>query len=310
MIKTLNADAQTLEEIGYFVSEGRMQEAALVIDKVLAKAGEGDRVVDVSSIHVLWSGKGLTGVPVSVEYKLFPKGSLGGSVMKGNQEGLRRYAHPGKFEGELHIAQYVYALVMEGWGDTAGSVPDYGQVYNALDMGEEALKRIEEIAKEEGDALTPAERNLILKSAGAIMSEGEQGFVGVEFHETKAALDKAWDEIEAGIEEFDEELEKGAEMSGWQDDRVIGERHGKEFARSGLWKSIPKSWSWSGKIDPSATMEDLWAFGRDAAPFYSAMEKDFEFTGMSQAEEYGKAFASAFADAMDTMEWKRIMFGR
>lgn len=125
-----------------------------------------------------------------------------------NDGGLRRYADPGKFEGELHIAQYVYALVMEGWGDTAGDVQEYGHVYNAIELGEDALKRIEEIAKEGGDELTKDEKNLIKDAHGAIMSEGDQGFVSVEFFGKKKKFEDAWDGIESDIEKFYEEQEE------------------------------------------------------------------------------------------------------
>lgn len=129
--------------------------------------------------------------------------------------GLRRYAHPGKFEGELHIAQYVWGLTMEGWGEGAGDVSEIGFYATAVGLGgDEAVEAVERLAKEDGDVLTAEERKLIKESAGAIVRESDQGFVSVKFHDKEKDFDKAWKEIEDEVEEFYEgqEGEEGAEM--------------------------------------------------------------------------------------------------
>jgi len=127
------------------------------------------------------------------------------------KDGLRR-ARLGKFEGGLLINQYVYDLTLEGWGDSEGDVSEIGVVYDALELGPEALQRIEEIAKEDRDELTDEKRDLIKNSYGAILEEGEQGFVGVEYFDTEKEFDAAWKKIEEGVAEMYEEIEGEEEV--------------------------------------------------------------------------------------------------
>ncbi len=124
--------------------------------------------------------------------------------------GLRR-ARLGKFEGGLFINQYVYDLTLEGWGDGTGDVSEIGVYYSSVELGPEALKRVEEIVDEEGDKLTPEERALIIDSYGAIVSENDQGFVSVDYYEDQESFEDDWKRIEKEIDEIYEgqESEEG-----------------------------------------------------------------------------------------------------
>lgn len=126
------------------------------------------------------------------------------------KDGLRR-ARPGKFEGGLFINEYVYDLSLEGWADQEGDVSEIGVVYNRLHLGPEGLERIEEIAKENKDTLTDEERDLISDSYGAILEEGEQGFVSVDWIDTKKEYEKKWKEIEDEVASIYEEIEEQGE---------------------------------------------------------------------------------------------------
>lgn len=116
--------------------------------------------------------------------------------LRGDKGGLRRYG-PGKFD--LDIDGYVHGLALEGWGDGLGDVADFGH-YHCLNLGRNALREIERKAKLQKDTLTTAENNLIRGSAGAILSENDQGFVSVEYFKTKKSLDRAWDNVEREYE--------------------------------------------------------------------------------------------------------------
>ena len=124
--------------------------------------------------------------------------------------GLRRYGHPGKFEGELAIAEYVYKLVGESWqDDEIGSVDEMGWygLFRFKDTENKArfLKGLEEAAAEEGESLTPEERKFVMRLAGLIVSESESGGFGVNWFTNKRELDAAWSEIQDDYEKFYEE---------------------------------------------------------------------------------------------------------
>ena len=118
---------------------------------------------------------------------------------------IRGYG-PGKFSTILD--SYVYALAGEGWeSESLGEAEDFGY-YGMVDLGPEALERIEKIASEEGDTLTEEEMGMIEYSWGAIYSEDSQGFVDVDYINTEANIKKAWDDLEEEYEAFMEEVEE------------------------------------------------------------------------------------------------------
>jgi hypothetical protein len=113
--------------------------------------------------------------------------------------GIRRYG-PGKFNTILD--SYVYDLSLDG-ADTLGDVSEIGIVYSAVDLGPDALADIEKsVAKGNDGPLTPEERRLIEKSAGAILTENDQGFVSVDYFDTEDELDKDWEEIESEVDDM------------------------------------------------------------------------------------------------------------
>ena len=107
--------------------------------------------------------------------------------------GIRRYG-PGKFD--TIIDGYVYDTTLDGCCDEAGDAQGPGW-YALVPLGDgETLKSIREAAAEQGDQLTTAEEEQILNHAGAIVSENDQGFVGVTYYDSEEELDEAWAEVE------------------------------------------------------------------------------------------------------------------
>lgn len=113
---------------------------------------------------------------------------------------LRRYPHPGKFEGGLVIDELAYAATMDGCDGELGDVSEhgewYGLVYGPIDPHEAC-----------GIDLTDDERAYLLSTAGCIVSEDSQGFVGVDWYDTKDKLEAVWlgmcEEFEANCEDSD-----------------------------------------------------------------------------------------------------------
>ncbi len=124
---------------------------------------------------------------------------------------IRRYG-PGKYSTILD--SYVHDLLMEGWGgETVGDVSEIGIAYDRFHLGDEGLKRIEELAKEQkDDPLTEEEGDLVSESFGVIVSENDQGFVYIDYYDKERDYDAAWKEVEESVEEGEEdEGEEGEE---------------------------------------------------------------------------------------------------
>lgn len=98
----------------------------------------------------------------------------------GSGSGIRSCG-PGKFDTILD--SYVYELFNEGMGsEECGDVQTTGW-YGTIHLGPDALREIERVAADDGDTLTDEERDLILDSGAAIISEDNQGFVGVDYYD-------------------------------------------------------------------------------------------------------------------------------
>lgn len=124
-------------------------------------------------------------------------------------QGIRRYG-PGKFDTILD--SYVYGLSLDGGAEDAGDVSEIGIVYSRIELGPDAVKDIEEkLAQDKEEPLTPEERELLEQSFGAILTENDQGFVSVDYFETKKEYDKDWKEVEAEVEEMYEGGEEEGE---------------------------------------------------------------------------------------------------
>lgn len=118
---------------------------------------------------------------------------------------IRSYG-PGKFDDI--IDSYVYALSAEGWDqDSVGDVTEVGVYLGRLHLGDEAAKRIVEIAAEQKDEITSEELEFIRSSYGAIYSENDQGFVSVSYYDTKEDYDADWKEAEDEVNAASDEGE-------------------------------------------------------------------------------------------------------
>lgn len=138
-----------------------------------------------------------------------PPAAGGGGDNPKDDDGIRPYG-PGKFDSI--IDEYVYALSGEGWThEEVGDVQGFGWFGSVYLGSPEAVKRVKELAAEAKDTLTAEEEELIAESAGAIISEDDQGFVGVTYYDSENELKKAWVKIEQAEEEFYAE-EEGAEQ--------------------------------------------------------------------------------------------------
>lgn len=124
--------------------------------------------------------------------------------------GIRGYG-PGKFN--TIIDSLVYEMTTAGMGDeSCGDVSEVGFYAEKVTLGDkDALKAVEDFAKEGGEELTPEEKSLIEESVGAIVVENEQGFVSVDYYDDEKELEKDWAEIEddASADEDEDDEDEG-----------------------------------------------------------------------------------------------------
>lgn len=119
--------------------------------------------------------------------------------------GLLPYPDPGKFEGELRVAQLLYGMDTDGETGSVDGPGWFGLLYSPLfsspaearAAGTEAEMRL---TKDEVRLLTT-------KTGGVIVHEDSQGFFSVEWFASKKDLHNAWADIESDTEEFEEETE-------------------------------------------------------------------------------------------------------
>ena len=129
--------------------------------------------------------------------------------------GIRRYG-PGKFN--TIVDSVIYGMVNSGMGnESIGDVSEIGFYAESILLGPDAVKDAEDEAKEfaphtEGE-LTKEEKDLIRESYAAIMVENEQGFVSVDYYDTKKEYEDDWKQLEeeASGEPEDEEGDEGDE---------------------------------------------------------------------------------------------------
>ena len=140
-------------------------------------------------------------------------------------KGIRGYG-PGKFNTILDSV--IYDMIGQGMGhESCGDVSEVGFFAESILLDDaDALKDVEKAADESGDSpLTEEEKELIEGSYAAIMTENEQGFVAVDYYETKEEFESDWKEIqeeasgegdeeEEGEEGDEEEEEEGEEEEG------------------------------------------------------------------------------------------------
>lgn len=120
---------------------------------------------------------------------------------------LRRYPHPGKFEGGLLIDQIPYLFALEGGADEEESNPDWGESAQLI-SGPITLESYPGIVSEVSpDGLTPEEIEFLSSHAGCIVHEDTQGFVSVDWYETHAELESAWRGVAESFAPEDEDSE-------------------------------------------------------------------------------------------------------
>jgi len=118
-----------------------------------------------------------------------------------------RRASLGKFEGGYHIDGYIWDLSGDGFvNEEAGDEQENGKWFGLMKGA--LLKDIQKKAKENKDRLTKGEREYLANSKGAIVSEDDQGFVGVTVYKDETEMKKDWKEIEDEIAEFYKDSEE------------------------------------------------------------------------------------------------------
>jgi hypothetical protein len=119
---------------------------------------------------------------------------------------LRRYEHPGKFEGGLIIDEYVYAASLDGCGETVGS-DDGGESYTSIDGP--LLRDDTRLPNPADGELSADERTFLASQAGAIIYEGPQGFVYVTYYDDEESYLIAWNRlVDAYAIEYDDDEEE------------------------------------------------------------------------------------------------------
>lgn len=127
--------------------------------------------------------------------------------------GIRRYG-PGKFN--TIIDSVIYGMINSGMvHESTGDVSEVGFYAESILLGPDGVKDAEDEAEEykshTDGILTEEEKDLIKESYAAVMVENDQGFVTVDYYDTKKEYEKDWEEIEADAspEEEDGEEEDG-----------------------------------------------------------------------------------------------------
>src|SRR6266567_2283118 len=109
---------------------------------------------------------------------------------------IRGYG-PGKFSSV--IDSYSYDASTDSGGETIGDVSEMGEAATPIEVD---VARYEELARENGDELTPAEREYLGNHPYAIVFEDSQGFVSVEYFEHKEPFERAVAHAESAAEDF------------------------------------------------------------------------------------------------------------
>ena len=123
---------------------------------------------------------------------------------------LRRYPHPGKFEGGLSIDRFVYDVTSVGADDETGDVSEYGVWYCIIRGPFKLEGAFVDFVPSVYYDMTPDERAFLASIAGCIVCENDQGFVSVEYHDTVESLEDSWCAcLEATSE--DDETEDGVD---------------------------------------------------------------------------------------------------
>jgi hypothetical protein len=127
-------------------------------------------------------------------------------MTKKNDDGIRPYGHPGKFEGELLVTSWLYRVLGDGGADEETGGEGLGW-YGIFRMPTKESRRqladdLDKVALEEdGEHLTSEERAMISQTPAIIMNESDQGFFSAKYYDKMADADRDWKEI---VDEYDE----------------------------------------------------------------------------------------------------------
>lgn len=122
---------------------------------------------------------------------------------------LRRYPHPGKYEGGLYIDEVVRDMTLDDNDETTGdaeTVGWYGLIRGAIQTEECGQCGCAHIVGFVGDCRNDAHRldadesPFLSAIAGAIVREDSQGFVSVQYFETAVALAEEWADITRAVD--------------------------------------------------------------------------------------------------------------
>ena len=117
------------------------------------------------------------------------------------------YGHPGKFEGELRISEFIWDLTLEGFEDEElGDVESFGY-FAKVSLGPKMLDDVARMARETGVELTPGERQFVKEQAGVILSEDNFGFVSATYFDSKERLDEVWKRLEEDYGTWEDSME-------------------------------------------------------------------------------------------------------
>jgi hypothetical protein len=106
------------------------------------------------------------------------------------------YAHLGKYEGELRVAEFVHTLDVD---EEAGSCSEMGTWFGILRgaLVDEETSSVREVIPD----VTEDELAFLRNASGAIVTENDQGFVSVDWYgpEDKGKLESDWSGILADV---------------------------------------------------------------------------------------------------------------
>lgn len=129
-----------------------------------------------------------------------------------SRKGIRSYG-PGKFYDI--VDQYVYEIVMNGFGDESVSYEDAGGGYDLVRFSDGTLDTIRKFAAEENDELTEDEEELIEETAAVILFTRSDGIVEADWFEDLKEAEKQWARIE---EDFDAGEDEDGDAEQYEDD--------------------------------------------------------------------------------------------
>lgn len=120
-------------------------------------------------------------------------------------EGIRSYG-PGKFHNV--IDEYVYEIVMNGFGDDSLSYEDAGGGYDLVTFDKGTADTIRKFAEENDDELTEEEEDLIEETAAVILFTRSDGIIEATWFKSEQKAERTWAKLE---EEFAGEEDEGDE---------------------------------------------------------------------------------------------------